>query len=159
AKQPVPGKVKTRLAAATSPQWAAQVAEACLLDVVGRLAHVEANRVLAYAPRGAEPYFAQAGRGFTLVPQGDGDLGQRMAAFFTEQLRTGAEAVVLLGTDSPTVPIDFIERAFQELESMGVVLGPATDGGYYLVGCARKLPPIFEGITWSTSAVLGQTVA
>ena len=85
AKRPVPGKVKTRLAAATSPQWAAQVAEACLLDVVGRLAHVEANHVLAYAPRGAEPYFAQAARGFTLVPQGDGDLGERMAAFFTQQ--------------------------------------------------------------------------
>jgi len=159
AKEPVPGKVKTRLAAATSPQWAAQVAEACLLDVAGRLAHVEARRVLAYAPRDAEPYFARAVRGFRLVPQGDGDLGERMAAFFAEQLRTGAEAVVLLGTDSPTVPLEFIERAFQELETLNLVLGPATDGGYYLLGCARNLPPIFEGIAWSTSAVLGQTVA
>jgi rSAM/selenodomain-associated transferase 1 len=160
AKQPAAGKVKTRLAAATSAEWAARVAEACLLDVVGRLAHVEARRVLAYAPWGAESYFAQAVQGgYTLVHQGDGDLGQRMAAFFTEQLRGGAEAVVLLGTDSPTVPLEFIERAFQALESRNVVLGPATDGGYYLIGCARRVPPVFEGIDWSTSRVFGQTVA
>jgi rSAM/selenodomain-associated transferase 1 len=160
AKEPRPGQVKTRLAAATSPEWACQFAEACLFDVVGRLAHVEARRVLAYAPRTAAPYFAQAvGDRFTLAPQGDGDLGQRMAAFFTQQFRAGAEAVVLLGTDSPTVPLEFIERAFRELESVDVVLGPATDGGYYLLGCARRLPPVFDGVAWSTSDVLGQTIA
>lgn len=160
AKEPRPGQVKTRLAAATSPDWAARVAEAFLLDAVDRLAAVEARRVLAYTPATAEPYFDGVVRGrFALAPQSDGDLGRRMADFFTEQLRTGAEAVVLLGTDSPTVPLDFIDRAFRELEQADVVLGPASDGGYYLLGCARRLPPIFEAIAWSSSRVLGQTVA
>lgn len=160
AKQPTPGQVKTRLAAATSAEWAAAVASAFLVDTIERLATVEARRILAFAPDDAEPYFRKlVSNRFTLIPQGDGDLGQRMAAFFTAQFCEGADQVVLLGTDSPTVPLAFVEQAFQELEQDDVVLGPATDGGYYLVGCARRLPPIFEGIVWSSSHVLTDTVA
>src|SRR5207247_7996159 len=62
------------------------------------------------------------------------------------------------GTDSPTLPLAFIKQAFHALEGSDVVLGPATDGGYYLVGCARRLPPIFDGIEWSNAHVLDQTV-
>jgi glycosyltransferase A (GT-A) superfamily protein (DUF2064 family) len=82
-----------------------------------------------------------------------------MAAFFAGRFRAGARAVVLLGTDSPTVPLAFVEQAFGELERAHVVLGPATDGGYYLVGCAGSfVPPIFEGIAWGGNGVLGDTV-
>lgn len=160
AKQPWPGQVKTRLAAASSADWAARVAAAFLLDTVAKLSSVEADRVLAFAPREAHDYFAEVVRGrFTLVPQADGDLGRRMAVFFTEYLRAGAEAVVLLGTDSPTLPLAHVEQAFRELGHADVVLGPATDGGYYLVGCRGRLPPLFEGISWSSSQVLHDTVA
>jgi hypothetical protein len=159
AKEPRAGQVKTRLAAATSPEWAARVAEAFLRDTIDRLARVEARRILAFSPPSAEPYFAGVARGrFTLVPQVGGDLGRRMAAFFAEQLQGGAEAAVLLGTDSPTVPLAFVEQAFRELTRADVVLGPATDGGYYLLGCARRVPPIFEGVAWGSSQVLHDTV-
>ena len=84
---------------------------------------------------------------------------RRMGLFVEGQLRLGAEAVVLVGTDSPTLPLAFIEQAFHELERADVVLGPATDGGYYLVGCALRLPPIFDGIAWSSSHVLAETVS
>src|SRR5262249_48797207 len=66
--------------------------------------------------------------------------------------------IVLLGTDSPTVPLGFIEQAFDELTRADVVLGPATDGGYYLIGCARLVPPIFERVTWGSSRVLLDTI-
>jgi len=156
AKQPRPGHVKTRLAAATSPEWAAAVAAAFLEDTLDRVATIEARRVLAFAPSDAESYFAAIGRErFLLVAQGEGDLGQRMAAFFTGQRAHGP--VVLLGTDSPTLPREFVAQAFEELDQADVVLGPATDGGYYLLGC-RRPAPIFDGIDWSGPRVLAQTI-
>lgn len=160
AKQPVPGHVKTRLATGATPEWAAHVAAAFLYDAVERLAHIDARRVLAFASDDAGPYFADVVKDrFELVPQGPGDLGQRMARFFGNQLAAGARSVVLLGTDSPTVPLDYVERAFAELEKADVVLGPATDGGYYLIGCGPRLPPVFDGIAWSGFQVLADTVA
>jgi rSAM/selenodomain-associated transferase 1 len=174
AKEPRPGRVKTRLAAESSADWAAQVAAAFLHDLVDRLAGVEARRMLVFSPPDAGAYFAELARDrFALAAQADGDLGRRLAVFFEDQLRTGADAVVVLGTDSPTVPLDHVEQAFRELERADVVLGPAVDGGYYLLGCAphpsllssgkgargEGLPPLFAGIAWGTSRVLADTVA
>jgi len=160
AKQPRPGHVKSRLAAQTSPQWAAEVAEAFLRDLVERLAKVEARRVLVHDPPEAYAYFASlAGGQFALAAQTEGDLGRRIAAFLAEELAAGARQVVLLGSDSPTVPLAYIERAFHELERAELVLGPAADGGYYLIGCAGRVPPVFDGIGWGGSGVLYDTVA
>ena len=64
----------------------------------------------------------------------------------------------MLGTDSQTVPRAFVEQAFAALAGADVVLGPATDGGYYLIGCARQVPPVFEGVAWGSSRVLAETV-
>jgi rSAM/selenodomain-associated transferase 1 len=160
AKWPRPGRVKTRLAAATSPDWAAAVAAAFLADLLDRLADVPARRVLAYAPPEDGREFARltAGR-YDLLPQADGDLGRRLASFFAGQLAGGARSVVVLGTDSPTLPPAYVERAFAELERADVVLGPAADGGYYLIGCAGRVPPVFDGIAWGSARVLGQTAA
>lgn len=159
AKQPIVGQVKTRLAAETSPEWAATAAEAFLLDTLDRLAAVPARRMLAYAPPEAESYFARISQGrYDLVPQVAGDLGGRMKAFLSRQVSMGAHAVIV-GTDSPTLPITLLEQAWQELEHADVVLGPATDGGYYLLGCKGKAPPIFEGIAWGSASVLAETIA
>jgi rSAM/selenodomain-associated transferase 1 len=160
AKRPVPGQVKTRLAAETSPDWASEVARAFLLDTLERMSSIAGRRVLAFAPVDAEAYFAEiVQERYELVSQGDGDLGQRMASFFARQQENGATATVLIGTDSPTLPVAYIEQAFVDLRSADVVLGPATDGGYYLIGCGKRLPPIFTGIRWSSDRVLAETVA
>jgi len=169
AKQPVPGQVKTRLAAETCADWAAQVADAFLRDTLHRLLWIDAHRVVAFAPADAEPFFANLiDYRFQLIPQVDGDLGQRMAAFFAGQFQAGAKRVVLIGTDTPTLPPDYIERAFDELKRSEVeaptkdvhlVLGPATDGGYYLIGLAGQVPPIFEGISWGSERVLAETTS
>jgi rSAM/selenodomain-associated transferase 1 len=159
AKRPQPGQVKTRLGAALSAEWAARIATAFLLDVVERLATLSVRRVLAFSPAEAQSYFADIVRDrFTLIPQAEGNLGQRMAAFFSAQLHAGVQAVVLVGTDSPTLPPFLIEQAFRELEQADIVLGPATDGGYYLIGCTRRLPPLFENVAWSTSRVLYDSI-
>jgi uncharacterized protein len=159
AKQPLPGTVKTRLARETSPAWAAQVAAALLADVLARLAQLPARRVIAFAPAAARAWFESAAQGgCELEPQTDGDLGQRLRAFFQSQLAQRAEATVVIGTDSPTLPVAFIEEAFEQLQTADLVLGPAGDGGYYLIGSGRRLPPVFDGIAWSSPTVLGETV-
>lgn len=158
-KQPRPGAVKSRLAVSTSPQFAAAVAEAFLQDLLVRLLTFRVPTALVFAPLAAESYFADLVRGkCDLCPQVEGDLGQRMAAFFFNQFQRGLEKVVLIGADSPTLPLVFLDQAFRELEHADVVLGPASDGGYYLVGCSRYLPELFTGISWSVPEVLSQTV-
>lgn len=159
AKLPRPGAVKTRLAAAVSSEWAARVAEAFLRDSLARLAALPVYRMVVFAPAEAEAEFADLVRGkYELAPQTSGDLGQRMETFIAGQLAAGAYAVVLVGADSPTLPVEYVRQAFTALSRADVVLGPAQDGGYYLVGCGRQIPPIFHGIAWSSSGVLAQTI-
>ncbi len=159
AKRPAPGAVKTRLAAAVSPEWAAQVQAGFLLDSLERFSSLQVQRVLAYTPDDAGPHFqAITGGRWELTPQGPGDLGKRMAAFCHQCFDAGANAVVLLGCDSPTLPLGLVAQAFAELARADLVLGPAADGGYYLIGCTPPPPEIFAGISWSTSGVLEQTI-
>jgi rSAM/selenodomain-associated transferase 1 len=160
AKKPRPGQSKTRLASETSPDWAAEAAHAFLHDSISKFATLGDERVLAYTPAAEHNYFAHIGGShYQLTPQTDGDLGCRMREFFVSQMRTGLERIVVVGSDSPTLPSSYVEQAFGELETADLVVGPATDGGYYLLGCARRLPPIFDGIAWSGPTVLAETIA
>jgi rSAM/selenodomain-associated transferase 1 len=158
AKWPTPGAVKTRLSP-VDPAWGARVAEAFLRDSLHRLEAVEARRVLVFAPAQRAADFARlVGTHYELTPQGEGDLGQRLAAFFTQQFEMGANAVAAVGTDSPTLPIAYVQEAFTALESADVVIGPSTDGGYYLIGCRSHHPSLFENVAWSTNRVLADTI-
>jgi rSAM/selenodomain-associated transferase 1 len=160
AKWPAAGAVKTRLASHFGADWAARVAEAFLRDTLLRLKSVAARRVVVFSPAEARPAFAAlAGGDFALVPQSDGDLGRRLSDFVRHEQEDGAEAIVVVGTDSPTSPVEYVEQAFAELERDDVVLGPACDGGYYLLGCGRVVPPVFENIEWGGARVLADTVA
>lgn len=159
AKWPTPGCVKSRLAAETSPHWAATVARAFLLDLLERCAALPVRRILAFTPIEAESAFAQLARGhFELFPQVTGDLGERLASFLRDRFTEGARRVVLVGTDSPTLPPEFLQQAFSALERAKVVIGPAADGGYYLIGCTHYMPELFSDITWSGPRVLLDTV-
>lgn len=82
-----------------------------------------------------------------------------MAAFFTSLFEEGAERVVLIGSDAPQISPSALQQAFAELATCDVVLGSAEDGGYYLIGAARRVPPLFEGIPWSTPGVWPRTIA
>lgn len=158
AKWPAPGQVKSRLAADTSPAWAARVAEAFLLDLVERYAQLDARRVLVYSPVECRSQFAAVVQDrFELIPQVSGTLGERLAAFMRDCFAEGVPAVVLVGTDSPTLPLALVQQAFERLHEADVVLGPATDGGYYLIGCRRFVPELFADISWSSERVLLET--
>jgi rSAM/selenodomain-associated transferase 1 len=159
AKQPIAGRVKTRLAAATSPEWAAQFAETLLHVTLDAFANLGDRRVLAFTPASGETYFHKlVGGRYEIIPQGDGDFGARMARFFTRQLHEPGTRVVLIGADSPTLPAAHVAQAFGRLQDHDVVLGPATDGGYCLIGCTGQAPPIFDGIAWSGPNVLRDTI-
>ncbi len=160
AKRPDPGLVKSRLATDTSPEWAAQVADCFLRDLVLRLSLVPVQRVLVYSPRDSESFFAELVQDrFSLVAQGDGDLGQRLVSFLRQEFDNNAEKVVLVGMDSPTLPVEYVIRAFDLLTSKDVVIGPAADGGYYLIGCRQFVPELFENIDWSSEKVLHHTIS
>jgi rSAM/selenodomain-associated transferase 1 len=160
AKWPQAGTAKTRLCASGDHEWCALAARAFLLDSLQRLSAVAAQRVIVFAPMEKEAEFTRLASGrFALSPQTGSDLGQRLSAFFEQAFHAGAQSVVAVGTDSPTMPVEYVERAFVELACADVVLGPATDGGYYLIGCGPSGPPLFKDVAWSTATALADTVA
>ena len=159
AKHWMPGQVKSRLAATIGEHLAAQLYFAFLRTLIGRLDHAGDRRIVVFAPAEAATAFAKhSGKRWQLQPQAEGDLGHRMAGFFDCAFAAGAKRVVLIGSDSPLLSAELIARAFEQLKHQRVVLGPAGDGGYYLVGAAGETPPIFAGIPWSTSDVLDCTL-
>jgi rSAM/selenodomain-associated transferase 1 len=161
---PEPGLVKTRLAAEWGPDVAAEVHEAMLFDTLDTWDSPEylnpgGRRVLVYAPDDAGPWFDDRVPGsFAMQPQVDGDRGRRIQAFLAGELEDGTDRVVLIGTDSPTLDPTIVVSAFLCLEGRDVVLGPATDGGLYLIGVRRTAPPILEGIDWDSPYVLSQAI-
>jgi uncharacterized protein len=171
AKLPVAGQVKTRLAEATSPEWAERAAHAFLEDSLDRFAQITGiSRSIVYTPATASPYFHRLAQDrFTCVPQCEGDLGERLRTFFRDAREKGYKRIVAVGTDTPTLPLEHIEQAFsllQRSESPGtevpgnsrVVIAPAFDGGYCLIGCGTHEIALFDDIPWSTSRVLERTV-
>lgn len=159
AKWPHAGLVKTRLATALGTTSATRIADAFLRDALIRFRGIAERQVIVFAPDEDRELFRDlAGGTWDLEPQGPGDLGERLQRFFTRCFTRVGDSAIALGTDSPTLPVEFVNRAFDLLPSHDVVLGPATDGGYYLVGLSRPRPEIFEGIAWSSADVLGQTI-
>jgi len=154
-----PGDVKTRLAASLGPARAAAIHRLFVETLVARMGKIADRRTIAFSPAETRAAFRDlAGDRWQLTTQSEGDLGCRMRSFF-EQSLPSSSGVVVIGSDSPDLPIDFIDRAFAALESHDVVLGPAQDGGYYLVGAARTLPPIFDEVAWGTNQVWSQTMS
>lgn len=161
AKHPVPGCVKTRLASTLGDEPAAELYTAFLKDLTARFRNSGDRRLLGFAPddAAARNYFRElAGNTYDLWPQPDVNLGKRMAACFQTAFETGATRVVLIGSDSPTLPAEYVEEAFDRLGSCDCVVGPASDGGYYLIGLNRPCEALFRDIAWSNPSVLFQTV-
>jgi rSAM/selenodomain-associated transferase 1 len=90
-------------------------------------------------------------------PQTNGDLGDRMQSALASALKRGSDRVVLIGVDCPDLNAPILTEAFQMLDRHDLVLGPAADGGYYLIGLSRLVPDLFVGINWGTDRVLAQT--
>jgi uncharacterized protein len=162
AKRPLPGMVKTRLIPPLSAEQAADLYHCMLSDVMAKVSPLpDLARYLFYEEgEGAREYFERFGRDLTSLPQQGKDLGERMAEALRLVFAMGHGAAVVIGTDSPDLPISFIEDAFDRLErgKSAAVFGPTEDGGYYLAGMTRLYRELFQDIPWSSVAVLRETL-
>lgn len=166
-KAPIPGEVKTRLCPPLTPDEAASLHGSFVLDAAERSnqtvkgAHGALDRYLACAPSRDHVFFkVLEGRyGFRLLNQVGKDLGARMAQVFESLFAEGYQRVLLVGTDVPTLPGGYYTQAFRQLETHDLVLGPAQDGGYHLIGLTRPVPELFLGMPWSTDQVLALTTS
>ncbi|MBX7165669.1 MAG: TIGR04282 family arsenosugar biosynthesis glycosyltransferase [Pirellulales bacterium] len=158
-KRAAPGQVKTRLAASIGPVAAARVYEAFVETLLARLASAGQQRLLAVSPDEAVAHFSRQipASPWQVVPQGAGDLGARMARFFAQD-DGASQRRVLVGSDCPQLSPQAVEEAFELLRSKRVVLGPAEDGGYYLIGLSGETPDLFLDMPWSTTDVLALTL-
>ena len=153
------GKVKTRLARDTNAPFAAALYQAFILATLERVSGIADAQMLCATPAERLNEFALfTPPNWTITSQISGDLGKRMKSFFQQAVAEQFETTVLIGTDSPTIPTTMISQAFASLKAADCVLGPATDGGYYLIGCRQQVPPVFDDINWSSNKVLEQTI-
>jgi rSAM/selenodomain-associated transferase 1 len=156
-KQPRPGRVKTRLETRLSAEDAADLYTAFLWDTVTLVARSSARRLLffhegpppstflpAYVWRPAQERALE-------IPQRGGDLGERLAGAVDDAATGGNLPLLILGSDSPDLPLPALETALAALATHDLVLGPAHDGGVWCIGLARPVPSCFEGVPWSSS--------
>ena len=168
-----PGQVKTRLAKSIGAGNASKLYQHFLIHLLSRCSAICAAKALWYWPehRAGEfqdliARFQLSRRDWTLRPQIDGDLGQRMSNFFGQTfavapLDSGKQInVVLIGSDAPHLPGHIYQDAFAALESgtSDVVVGPSEDGGYYLIGMRNRTLPVFDAMPWSTNRLLDATL-
>ncbi len=159
AKEPRPGYTKTRLAAAVGADASARLSDIFLRRTLCFAEALAGRLYVSFAPNECRDAFEARAPDATLIAQPDGDLGNRLESAFRTALEDGARRPVLIGSDSPTLPPHLLRSAHRLLASHDVVLGPAEDGGYYLIGMNGLQPELFRDIAWSESVVLGQTLA
>jgi rSAM/selenodomain-associated transferase 1 len=159
AKAPLRGQVKTRLCPPFTAEEAADLYEAMLLDILDQhAAATGAERVLWYTPQSSFDWFREhVPVGYRLLPQYGPDLAARMAHVFRVHHQEGYGRIVLRGTDSPTLPGEYVGQAFGLLERTALVLGPDPDGGYNLIGLRAPCESLFR-VEMGRATVFEQTL-
>lgn len=165
AKAPIPGQVKTRLCPPLTPDEAATLHGSFVIDTLERTKltatqlKLQFDRYLACAPSSTHVFFKimEERHGVKVIDQIGDDLGARMNQAFDVLFKKGYRQVLIIGTDVPTLPLDYFKQTLTLLDSHDLVLGPALDGGYYLIGLKRMTPELFTDIPWSTDHVLKLT--
>jgi len=159
AKYPAPGAVMTRLCPPLTPEEAAAVQRACIRVLCERAFRSWPVRpVLVISPDDAEERFREfVGPYVPIMPQGTGDLGERLTRAAQSALADGSPEVLIIGADSPTIRADVLTAASEKLEKADVVIGPCDDGGFYLIGLKRVEDGMFADIDWGTQRVMAQT--
>lgn len=159
AKAPRPGLAKSRIAAELDPEAAAGIAAVLLqrtLDTLGGFREVD----LWVTPDDAVPEFEKRRpSSWGVHAQGEGDLGERMQRAFQGAFATGASRALVVGTDCPALTGEDVAEALLALATQDVVVGPAADGGYWLLGLRAESPGLFREVPWGTAEVLPTTLA
>lgn len=155
ARAPEPGRVKTRLAAEMGDEQALAIYRELAEGVAAALRKAGPRVTVSFTPTDAEPMMRDwLGDDFRYEPQGSGDVGARMASAIASRFAAGADRVVVVGSDCPTMTPEALRAAFSALADADVVLGPAMDGGYYLVGVSAPQDALFHDVPWSSGNVL-----
>ncbi len=157
-KHPVEGKVKTRLATTLGPATATQVYKQLLQLTHSATRPLHVSKNVYYTDEIIDQDLWSQG-GYHKHYQHGQTLGQRMEAAFADQFARGYERVIIIGSDNPQLSTSDIEHAFAQLEKHEVVIGPAHDGGYYLLGLRKPLPYLFSNMPWSSQELLQETLA
>ncbi|MGO9122088.1 MAG: TIGR04283 family arsenosugar biosynthesis glycosyltransferase [Desulfomonilaceae bacterium] len=161
-RYPEAGKTKTRLKAELGPEGAAELQRVMSEHAIGRVRELAKTGPISVEVRyqgGSTSLMKQWLGADVLYREQDGnDLGDRMLRAFDEAFRDGAGHVLLIGTDCSGISAQILEKGFQELERNDLVLGPAADGGYYLIGLKRVYPELFSTIPWGTENVLERSL-
>jgi len=162
AKQPVEGRTKTRLGRALGMDYAAKLAECFIRDTLALVRNLAiGQKNVAYSPEEARDYFRDLVKPlleFSTYPQRGQDLGERVQNTIQRELTGGAGSVVVLDTDSPTLPAGYIVQAFEMLKRADFVLGPTYDGGCYLIGAALPSTTPLSPVPWGTPQVFRKIV-
>jgi rSAM/selenodomain-associated transferase 1 len=160
AKAPEAFKVKTRLTPPLDPETASHLYHCFLLDKLEQVRSLEGiSPVVAYTPYNSTDFFKGIQpAGFTMLPQTGGDLGERLANISRYFFEQGYDKVVLLDSDSPNLPSEYIYDSLRSLNTVDAVIGPCIDGGYYLIGLNKQKSGLFQDIPWSTSMVTKSTI-
>lgn len=160
AKQPAPGQTKTRLCPPLTSFQAAELYECFLRDTLDAMREVPGvEPVIGYLPDDAQDYFHQLAPDMSLIRQRGSSLGERLDDLLKQAITGGSQKAVVMDSDSPTLPADYLSMAFEQLTETDVVLGPTTDGGYYLIGVKQPQPRLLRQVQMSTSHVLADTLA
>ena len=157
-KAPRPGAVKTRLAKAIGAPAAAAAYRQLVATLLNKLAGLGGVEVCFSPDDAAGEVQHWLKEGWSSSPQGDGDLGKRMQSAFQHAFRAGAKRVAIIGSDCPAVSVEDIREAWDGLQIHDVVLGPAADGGYWLIGSRQLQPDLFRDVCWSTDSVFAETL-
>jgi len=155
-KKPESGKVKTRLAKTIGNKKAVEVYDYLLKHTHQQVARLDIA-VFVYFEREVQPEFLLKRKYYGSL-QSNGNLGNRMKNAFDEVMGKGYQSVLIIGTDCLEISPDLLRKALQALESNDLVIGPAHDGGYYLLGMNKLHPTLFEGMNWSTPTVFDDTM-
>lgn len=160
ARDPAIGQVKTRLSSHLDEKTIFDLYRSFLDDSVEKIGRVTgADLFCGVYPSNASGYFDRtaSGRDMTVFPQEGKDLGERMKNALAKRFDEGYEKAVIIGADSPSLPVSYIEKVFASDKDL--MIGPSTDSGYYLIGANGKVPDIFTGVAWGTEKVLSETLA
>jgi rSAM/selenodomain-associated transferase 1 len=158
-RYPEPGKTKTRLIPVLGAEGAAKLHRQLTETVITQLKGLANTLIEVHFTGGNQQLMAAwLGENISYKQQTEGDLGKRIATAFATAFDNGIEKVIIIGSDCPALNSQIIASGFAALSQHELVLGPATDGGYYLIGLKRLIPELFTGINWGTSQVLQQTV-
>ncbi|MBB6328320.1 hypothetical protein FHS59_003963 [Algoriphagus iocasae] len=147
------GKVKTRLAAGVGEDQALEIYKNLVIITHHQISKVNCEKLLYFTEFVDDSDFNESDSYHFLI-QSEGDLGKRMASAFQEQFQLGFDKLLIIGTDCPELSSEILEEAFARLDKDEVVIGPANDGGYYLLGMKTFIPGLFQKIPWSSDQVL-----